>query len=84
MANPICETCKADNKTSDVFRTSQKIIGTPTNSFRDDGGNVHWHNPVVKEQWFTCTNHHAFMVVVDPLPCPSCANHWRDQKDDGV
>lgn len=81
MANPTCKECEAEGKTSDVFRTSQKIIGTPTDTFRDKGGNVHWHNTSTKEQWFTCTNHHMFKFIVGILPCPSCAYYWRDNKD---
>lgn len=81
MANPVCKECEADGKTPDVFRTSQKIIGTPTDIFRDEGGNVHWHNPVIKDQWFTCTNHHRFRNIVKPPPCPSCIYAWKDDED---
>jgi len=78
MANPVCKICEADNKQSDVIRTSQKIIGEKAEPFRDAGGNVHWHDPSVADQWFTCTNHHTFNVLREAPPCPSCAYHWKN------
>lgn len=57
-----CPVCARENKNGTTWKEMATYGMSAVDSFTDDEGNVHAHDPVeVQEEW-SCENDHSFMV----------------------
>lgn len=73
----ICEQCKKEGRKSRVYAgtVSRTLMGRQT--FWDEEGIPHVHDPNTEHRSYSCSRGHSWTVVIEKIPCPTCGIDWR-------
>lgn len=73
----ICETCKAEGRTSRVFERGSSTTLIYSVPWFDENGQRHDHNPNATTTGYDCSNGHRWAVK----STPSCWCGWPDKRE---
>jgi hypothetical protein len=79
----ICEECRKQGLKSKVFIGMQTCTAMYSDSYYDEDGNYHFHDPNITTTVYSCSNDHTWTVKTSGRRCPVSDCEWNKDRSPG-